>query len=459
MTVKINHFPDYEELETVATLRQYDLLYHNNALAVLGVHEIIKKQYDNLAHLVYISHAIPAHVSDFYGDFVAGDIDQMIMRVSENDDQSLLDDIIIKNDLPESIIDFATDQSEFGYTVLYTYLSMSGETIVTTIPQDQYFPQSDGSVIIASYKKDPNDETGNKLYLYTQHFQEIDSNVLVERQAFECNEKGVAVQEISLNVIERIVEHQILPEYRLNTNKIPIVQVDNGRKQSDGFGKSDYADIIPNLAEINERTTQISTQFLKNLDAKMQLPEGMREPDGSVKSFDTVFVDSKDQAEAKYIVNTNTMISDAQEHILAQLRIVSEITAVPMFSLLKSSSAPERVESLRIQLFSAIRKTHRKRSKLSRGLQDIIRIAYELNGTTLKEDPIITFGDVVPNDDYTVAETESTKVASGLSSKVKSIMRLEGISRDEAETELEQIVKESVTSGIVNPIPPQVTTK
>lgn len=459
MSKKINNFPTLNERETVATLRKFDKLYRNEQFAVLGVHELIKKQYKNLSDLVYISHAIPARISDFYGDFVAGDPDKILIQISSDEPeadskQEELNQIIFNNDLPEKICDFATDQSEFGFVVLYSYQDAMGDIIIEAVPQDQYFPQRDGSVIIATYKKDMADSLNVKTYMLSQTFTMNDlGNVSVTREVFLCDEKGVAKEASTLEKWAELTGRTLDPEVDLGLlYQLPLVQVDNGRRTTTGYGKSDFADIIPNLAEINERRTQIATQMLKNLDAKMQLPASMADEDGKIQPFDTVLVETKEDPEAKFITNDNPLLTEAEEHIMSQLRMISEITGVPMWSLTKGTM-PERVESLRIQLFSAIRKTNRKRAKLKRGLQDIIRIAFRMLGTPLDNDPMIKFSDVIPTDDLVQAETESTKVTAGLSSKRSAIMRLENATEEEAQKELDQIAEENALSGFSGSVP------
>lgn len=454
MSKKINNFPTLTERETVATLRKFDKLYRNEQFAVLGVHELIKKQYKKLSDLVYIAHAIPARISDFYGDFVAGDPERIVMQVSPSESeadnkQEELNNIIFNNDLPEKICDFATDQSEFGFTVLYAYQDEMGDVMIESVPQDQYFPQRDGSVIIATYKKDTTDQLNPKTYMLAQTFSmdNATGSVKVSREVFLCDDKGVAKEISTLEKWTELTGRTLEPEVDLGIlNMLPIVQVDNGRRTTTGYGKSDFNDIIPNLAEINERRTQIATQFLKNLDAKMQLPASMADEEGKIEPFDTVLIESKDDPDAKYITNDNALIAEAEEHILSQIRMISEITGVPMWSLTKGTM-PERVESLRIQLFSAIRKTNRKRAKLKRGLQDIIRVAFTMLGTPLESDPMIKFSDVIPTDDLVQAETESAKVTAGLSSKRSAIMRLENATEEEAQAELDQIAEENALAG------------
>ena len=147
------------------------------------------------------------------------------------------------------------------------------------------------------------------------------------------------------------------------------------------------------------------------------------------------------------------MISDAREHIMQEAKFISFITGVPMMEILKSAM-PERVESLRIQLFNAVRKTHRKRAKLSRAIKDMIRIGFKMVNKTLDQDPVVKFGDVLPVDDNLEATTEATKVGAGLSSHLSAIMRLENMSEEDAQAELDRINNEATMSGVLDTTTP-----
>jgi len=141
------------------------------------------------------------------------------------------------------------------------------------------------------------------------------------------------VEEVNIKVLNELIGVNYEVTQTLEIDTIPIIQVDNGRPMSSGYGKSDYNDILPQLAELNERATHISTQLLKNLDAKMQIPktdETVNE-DGTLKQWDTLVVDGKDSAEAKYILNTNPLIESTERHIELQLKMISFFSSVPMF--------------------------------------------------------------------------------------------------------------------------------
>lgn len=448
MALKPNSFPSLAERETIVTYGKLGKLYENDSMSTLGLHELIKKQYKKLADLVYISHALPAYISDFYADFVSGDVDDMQINLDATDQgqQSELEDQISENDLKEQVNDWATSQSEFGSVVLYTWLDEDSIVHYEDIPNDQYFPQADGSVVIATYKKDPDDSNGKLLILLTQQFILANGKVTIERQVWKCDDRGVGMQTISISVWNVLSGRNYADTDSMDIDELPFVQADNGRKAKTGYGKSDYVDIIPQLAEINERRTQMSTQFLKNMDAKMVLPKSLQNEDGTPTDFDTVFIDDKNNDVTRYVTQDMTLMQEAEEHIMSQIRIISTVTGVPLWALLKGAS-PERVEALQIQLFAAVRKTHRKRAKLRRAMQDLIRIGFKLKNIELNEDPIITFGNVLPEDQLIVAETENTKVRAGLSSRRSSIMRLNNVSEEDAQTELDQIEAEDKLAG------------
>ena len=452
-------FPSPVERERIATLKNYQKLYDNEQFAVLGLHEIIKKQYKKLADLVYLSHAIPARITEFYGDFVSGDVDRMIIQAGTNvkEDEDFVTEVVFENDLKEKVFDIASNQSEFGYSVLLGRKDEDDIYHIDEVAVDQYFPQKDGSVVFATYKLDPADSSGKRLLLYTQHYHMNDAGtaVVIDRQAWTTNDDGVAETAYDLQSMAKILGKDSIEALTTieELDELPIRQIDNGKRTKWGFGKSDYADIMPQLAEVNERSTQISTQFLKNLNAKLVVPSTMLDEDKKLPEGDTYGIESKEDITPSYITNTNSMISDAREHIVQEAKFISFITGVPMFEILKSAM-PERVESLRIQLFSAIRKTHRKRSKISRALKDMIRIGFKMSGMALDTDPKIVFGDVLPVDENMEANTEATKVGAGLSSHLSSIMRLENISEVDAQKELDRINEEATMSGVLDTTTP-----
>jgi len=454
-----NNFPNNIERKRIQTLRKYEKLHDNDQESVLLLHDLIKRQFSKQTDIIYLSHAIPSRISEFYSDFVQGDTYRMSINVINGEaEEEIVKDIIETNDIVEKIGDYAYNQSEYGYEVLLGYIDDKGKFRIQIVPKEQYFPQSDGSVIFATYIFDPTDSNTamaeRAKLLYTQHYYMDGEDVKIERRLWEINDEGRAETQVELERAGIIAEPL---ETIGNLGRLPIQQIDNGRQTSWGFGKSDYADIMPQLQEVNERRTHISTQLLKNLDAKMQLPaiDSLKTDDGKIKQFEYLMVEKEDK-DAKFILNDNPLIDDTEKHVENQLKFISWVTAIPMFELLKSAM-PERVESLRIQLFGAVRKTQRKRAKLSKGVKEMIKIGYKmLENKELEKDIEIKFSDVIPTDEQTEVDVESAKINNGLSSRRSAMKRLDNFTEEELDAELELIKEESIASGVVNPNnPPQ----
>ena len=449
MKIKAGKFPNNIERERITTLRKYAKLNDNEAIGVLGLHEIIKKQYKKVADLVYLAHAIPYRISEFYGDFVQGNVDKLIIEVvgEKEEDNKFINEIVERNDLKEKICDWADDQSEFGFFVLLGRVNKESKYIIESVPQDQFFPQADGSVIFATYKRAPADQSGNRLLCFTQTYQIENGTVLIEREAWTTNEQGVVSEKYDFEAMLGIMGEKYDEVEKLELDDLPIRQIDNGKRSKYGFGRSDYASIMPQLAEINERTTHISTVLLKNLDAKMVMSKDNVDKEGKAIQREIFIVDGKEEIKPEFIINTNPMLEETREHVIFEMKTISWITAVPMFEILKSAM-PDRVESLRIQLFQAVRKTDTKRSKIKKGLSDMLKIGFKMSGKTFEENINISFSDVLPTDDLQLAQIEETKIRSGTTSKRSSMKRIENYNDDEADDEEELIKKENVIAGI-----------
>ena len=276
------------------------------------------------------------------------------------------------------------------------------------------------------------------------------SGVLITRQLWDTDVYGVASQVISDLTVAGITDEPA--EQIEGLKQLPIVQIDNGKRTKWGFGASDYAQIIPQLTEINERASHEAVQLLKNLDAKLQLPSGsdLVDENGKVKAFEAIQVADKDTPDMKYVTNDNPLLTDLREHLIMEAKFIALVTGVPLFELLKSAM-PDRVESLRIQLFRALRKTAKKRSKIKQAIKQLMSIAFQLKNTELKSDINVRFGDVLPTDKFEEAQTEEIKIRSGMSSRFSAIKRVEGYDDNRVENELKLIQEENVRTGAVNP--------
>ena len=466
MSVKINEFPTTKELAQVNVLGKFEKLYQLRQKEVLGLNEVIVRQYKNKKDIVYLAHAIPSAISDFYGDFVQGDEEKLVISAgvgSPEKEIEFVENFVDENDLIETIYDIGVGQSEFGYTVIHVHKEDENEIKINLVSQDQFFPQKDGSVIIATYVKDL-EQMGKPLYVLTQHYTVESGNVKIERQGWKADQNGVIKENVGVDLLNKLLGTSFEEDTTLDIDQLPFVIIPNGRRDKEGKGKSDYIDIMPQLAEINERATHISTQLLKNMDAKLVLPKVEPEigedgkpvdDDGEAKNFDYLMLSGKEHITGYYITNENPLIDASERHILLQMKMISFVSKVPMHELLRSGM-PEGFEAMRIQLFGATRKTNTKRAKIKKGVREVLRIAAKLDGFELEEKPIVEMSDIIPTDELQIVETESVKITSGISSKKTSIMRVENYTEEEAEAELEQIKKEDLINGVDVENPPTV---
>ena len=442
-------FPTLAEKEKVIALKKYSQLYRGNHYETLKLHNMIKKQFKNEKDIVYLTHNFPAYISDFYGDFVAGDTDKMIIRGDSGNTQvdDFVDEVVYENDLKEKLADIGTEQSEFGFVPLLGWVDKDQVFRISMVAQDQYFPQSDGSVVFTSYKDIYDSFNQKSTYCLTQHYRLEGNDCVIERQAWECDQTGTLAKPYDYENMLILLGRIGLPptERLIGLGDLPIRVVENTS------AKSDYYDIMAQLSEINERRTHIATQLLKNLDSKLILPASMIE-DGKVKPYEAYAMGSKEDVKPEYLANANALLAEADVHINSQIKVISTISSVPMWELTKDAM-PDTATSLRIQLFATTRKTARKRAKLKRALNDMFRIGFQMCSIDYADDIEIKFSDVLPVDELTQANTESAKITSGISSRRSAIMRIENIDEEEAQAELDQIKQEDQIAGIGDNIP------
>jgi len=450
MKIEVGKFPQATALERVTVLSKYEKLYDNEQFAVLGVHKIIKEQYNDPLDLVYLAHAIPSRVSEFYGDFVQGDGEKMIIEVKDDDNENdIVKEIVETNKIKAKIYDRATDQSEFGFFV-WLVRTEGKKAIIEHIPQDQYFPQKDGSVIFATLIKDPNAQGAvDYLLCLTQNYEIINGKVHILREAWKTDKQGVVQSPFDFQtIIQYTGQPELLQEETIaELDELPIIKVTNGREGKEGFGKSDYADIMPQLSELNEKATHVSTVILKNLNAKMALNPSSIEAETGKQKSEEAFIVEEGEITPKYIVNENPLLDATENHIMRTLKTISWVTAVPMDVILKGNM-PEKVEAMKMNLYNAERRTNTKRGKITEGIKDALKIACKMLGTPLKGEIKVKYGDVLPTSQIEIVQAESEKVTAGLSSKRSAIKRMEGYSEAEVEAELAMIEEENKVAGV-----------
>lgn len=436
------NFPTADDKLRLAEIKKLSLLLDNEQYPVFGLSQWVMKHFKDTNDILYLSHSIPDKIADFYGDFVQGDLEGMIIESTDEKQQETVAKVVDWNDLKSMIYDIGYDQSGFGYSVLLGRKDEEGNFVIDIVPQDQVFMQPDGSIIFGSYIIKPDSVDGKDMWLYTQRYFIKDKIANVERKLYDTDLEGIAGQEVSLSAYNPTLK----PNENLEIDELPIAIIQNSRRKKKGFAKSDLVDILPQVDEINERSTQEAIQFLKNLDAKLVLPTSMEDEDGKVPPFEFVTTEKED-VEPKYLINTNPMMTEIRNHCDKELSYVSWITSVPIFELI-GTGVPERVESLRIKLFQAVRKTNSKRAEVKKGIETMLRVALKFEKISEIKPFKISFSEVLPSDPLVDVQVEALKLTSGISSKKSAIKRIENIDDETAQLEIDAIEQENKIAGI-----------
>lgn len=444
MAIDKQNFPSESELEQIRRVGSLRNLYQGNQKEVLGLHEKIEKQYSDEDEVVYLSNPFPARIADFYGDYVQGNPEKLQIRAENDNEQEYVDRVSRNNNLKSMIQTLGRTQSSFGYAVLHTYLE-DGEIKIQVIPNDQYLPQPDGSVALVTYFTVDKDQ-----YLLVRHYEDTGDDVRLTRQLFQTGNAKQIHSEASLSIAENYFGKSYEPEEMLGISEIPVFHINNQSSPKGVYSKSDIDDVTPHLAEINERASHISTQLLKNLDARLALPDisgdGQEPEEALQENWDTIFLNPDDK-DPEYLTNANPLLEDARQHIMFQIKLISDSTGVPMFQITKSGT-PDTVYGMKVRHWDADRKTTTKRQNIQDGIEKIMKIGAEWLNQEFSGNITIDYGSIMPEDDLQAVKKEAQKVNAGLTSKVSAIQRLEDMSIEEAEEELDRIRSENRVAGV-----------
>ena len=463
--MKPDNFPNNAERERTNTLAIYEKLYDNEQEEIFPLHPQIKSQFKDASSAIYISHALPEKITSFYSELVQGDLEELQISTADDNLKDNVDEITEVNEIADKVYDLANDQSRNGFVVLYGRVNANNQYIIERASQDQYFPQDDGSIIFATWEKDkrmpiPEGEDDRDIVVFLQKYSLADGVVNIQRAIYTTTDRVRADRLIPPEQYLNVYYEGYAETEQLQLDELPIAQIDNNTRK-DGFGRSDYANIFPQVAEINQTRTEVAVQLIKNGDPILVTPPldgSAKNEDGSLKDVKYLETAEGESGQAHFVANDNPLLENAETHIMSQVQIISVLSEVPFFAL-TGTAQPERVESLQIRLHGAERRTKAKRARIRAGLKKMYRVGLKLTGALPLGDDfdfVCEFSEVLPRDMLQTALAEQAKRDAGLTSRQSSIRRLEGYSQERLEEELQTIATEDRESGVANPDAPPV---
>jgi hypothetical protein len=389
---------------------------------------------------------------------------------TEDGDQDFLDAIIFDNELETQLYESELSNSYNGDAVFKLRVGQRTEgvgdstVIIEQIDPSFYYPHLDPNNVQAQPKRQEIAyaiKIGDKTYLRKEIHEP--GKIFNELWILDGNKiTGEAPLEL-LNI------PGLQPEEDTGIDRSLIIHIPNWKDGSSYFGYDDYSDLLSLFYALNNRMTKTENILDKHSDPILAVPDGVLDENGQVRREKMGLFLMPDNAaggapqKPEYITwNANLDAAFKEvEQILELLYMFSE-TSPSAFGVEKSGAKSESGRALKYRLMRTIHKVRRKRNYYDRAIKEILFVAQLLakeygltvNGVQLSGEPVvcnIEWQDGIPVDSFEQAQEEEIRLASGNTSLVDSIMRLDGVDEDEAEKTLEKIRAENKANMITLP--------
>lgn len=236
-----------------------------------------------------------------------------------------------------------------------------------------------------------------------------------------------------------------------------IVHIPNYATDDSWEGIDDISEHLAILDEINNRLTQIADILDKHSDPAMAVPSGiLGEDDQGNPNFhvqrDKVFeVMGKDDIIPSYITwdGQLTQAFTELDKLIDLLLTTAEIPAVALGKSDGGGTSGTSGLAIKWRMNNLLAKINRKRQYYSRGLKQVFTIAQLLEVAVGVADyeltlPQLTFQDGLPKDSTQEATVMNIRTGGAKTiSQKTAIMRMEGMTEEQAEAEIDRISEEA----------------
>ena len=395
-------------------------------------------------------------------DFLFGEEPKIeIVGVNDTDPKALqakADAIIQRTDLLRKVSENCDLTQSVGHGHFKIYVEKD-EACVQEVPYSTFFPEWDG-VPMGEESKNPRiacyitaSEGGiTKRYIYVEDYY-MENGVCVIAYSLYEDVNGKIGSQVPLAKLkldagkagDLDAKGTLIQKTELD--EIPVVSINLRKTALDRYGRSVLERVKPLLEELNNRLTQVSLQFLKHLNAKLQIPDGSieRNKDGSVKSTKLEVILAKaGDPDSKYITNDNPLIEQAFVHIEKILRKICKITATPdNFLTEDEKGGVEKAEALKVRLMQFLKREKSLQTTYRQAIKKILILALKAEKQKVdKIDVKVTFDPGLPKDWEVDVRVWSEALSQGLASSDTAVGRFQGIEGDALKEELARIKKE-----------------
>lgn len=376
-----------------------------------------------------------------------------IEAVENEDAQKVIDAIIERNSLIRRLAESCDLAQAVGHTHFKLY-SQNSEAFIEEVPYLYCYPDWSGAphggeprgYRFASYLTAENGNVTEK-YILVEDRRMESGKLVIEWGLYEDQggKIGNQVELSKLGIVRDGTPSGLSVIQQTEFEDLMVVSLNMRKTTLDRYGRSTLENVKPLLRELNDRLTQISLQFLKHLNAKIQMPSGtvVRERDGSIKAQKIeVILMEQGMPDAKYVTNDNPLIEQAFEHIEKVIRKICKLTQTPdSFLTEDEKGGVEKAESLKVRLMAFLKRVRFLQSVYDEAIRKIMQLALTIEG---KSDVKIktTFDPGLPKDWEVDGRVWGDAKAAGLASRRTAVMKFQGIDGEALDEEIAAIEDE-----------------
>lgn len=375
------------------------------------------------------------------------------------DDQKFIDALVEENNLHTQNYESAVSNAALGDALYKIRVGprFAGDKESTVIIEDItpsiYFPGVDGFNV----RSEP-----NKQELAWTFWRGKDKYLRKE-----IHTPGKIVNEVWSMEAEKIITKQGLwlvgdPELKdvedTKVTRTLLVHIPNWKTGNRYFGISDYADIDKLIYAINNRLTKVDNILDKHSDPILMVPPGVLDEKGQVKkkSLGVIEVGEGENGKPEYVV-WDASLENAFKELEKQMEMLFMVSEISPDILGMGQGQSDSGRALKLKILRTIAKVARKRLYYDRGLKEVFYRAMDVarawnvkvGGFSAPVKPFypeIEWQDGIPTIMDEQVEIEAKRLDAGNTSVVDSIMRLDGLSQEEAEAKAKEIREETALS-------------
>lgn len=389
--------------------------------------------------ILYIPVNVVSMIGTGFADFVIGDgID---VEIDDETAQAKRNEIAEDNGFNDIIYNMAVDQSVYGYGNMRVRKDDNEAIILEQIPFEYYYPVLEDVFL---------GEKPTKVNIVSvQGTDPLVKKQKAKVQSYTRQSGTTWLIEYGLYVADGTGNYKLEKEYAPSEtiDFLNIYTVHNKKNGGKTLGVSDFVDALDLIEEVNDRLTQISVQFVKHLNAKLSLPEGVKsflqDKDKKVDDLE-VFVHRQGEHPAQYIENNNYLMSEALDYLDKILRLIcATLQAPPAFLWLEENGGAEKVEALKIRMIRFLKKVQRKKAGFENMIKVMVKDTIKFAGIDTEISVEVKFADQDLRDDQVTFENYIKMFDSKLLSKKSAIGYLMDWDTAMVDKELEEIQKET----------------